>query len=43
MHKGNHKTNDKTDLQEFKVLSFNIFIALKKLTEEKVLQGSFED
>ena len=30
-------------LQKFKVYSFKIFIALKKLTEEKVLQGSFED
>ena len=30
-------------LQEYKVISFKIFIALKKLTEEKVLKGSFED
>ena len=30
-------------LQEYKVLSFKICIALKKLTEEKVFKGSFED
>ena len=30
-------------LQEFKVISFKICIALKKLTEEKVFKGSFED
>ena len=30
-------------LQEFKVISFKICIALKKLTEEKVFKGSFEE
>ena len=31
-------------LQKFKVISFQqIFIALKKLTEEKVFNGSFQE
>ena len=30
-------------LQEYKVISFKIFIALKKLTEEKVFNGSFQE
>ena len=30
-------------LQEFKEISFKICIALKKLTEEKVFKGSFEE
>ena len=37
------KLTIKLILQKFKVFSFKIFIALKKLTEEKVLKGSFED
>ena len=30
-------------LQKFKVFSFKIFIALKKLTEEKVFNDSFQE
>ena len=43
MHKGNHNTYDKTDFARIQMISFKqIFIALKKITEEKVLNGSFQ-
>ena len=45
MLKGNHNTFDKTDFARIQrvLISFKVCIALKKLTEEKVFKGSFEE